>query len=90
MNNKEKLMCLLMASGISDMSREKAEVIAEYLVKNNTMVLPCAIGSQVWVISKSCAEPFSAKFRLDDIDQFGKRVFLTRAEALRRMRGAKR
>ena len=90
MNNKEKLMCLLMASGFPDMTREKAEVIAEYLVKNNTMVLPCVIGSQVWVISKSCAEPFPAKFRLDDIDQFGRRVFLTRAEALRRMRGAKR
>lgn len=90
MTQKDKLMCLLMASGFTDMSREKAEVIAEYLVKNNTMVLPCAVGSQVWVIGKSCAEPFSAKFRLDDVENFGKRVFLTRAEALRRMRGAKR
>lgn len=90
MNNKEKLMCLLMASGFTDMSREKAEIIAEYLAKNNTMVLPCAIGSQVWVISKSCAEPFPAKFGLDDVKNFGKRVFLTRAEALRRMRGIKR
>lgn len=69
---------------------ERIEKVAKHLIANGVVVLPCKIGDTVWVVSKNCAEPFSAKFRLDDIDQFGKRVFLTRAEALRRMRGAKR
>ena len=91
MTQKDKLITLINSVPRENKQQKStAEQIANHLIANNVIVLPCALGSTVWVISKSCAEPFSAKFRLDDIDQFGKRVFLTRAEALRRMRGAKR
>ncbi len=52
--------------------------------------LPCEIGTKVWVISKNCAEPFPAKFRLDDVANIGKKVFLSRASAIKFLRGAKR
>lgn len=52
--------------------------------------LPCEVGTTVWVISKNCAEPFPAKFRLDDVANLGKKVFLSRASAIKFMRGAKR
>ena len=88
MSNKEKLERLI-ATVLSDGTM--AEDIAKHLDKNNVIVLPCAIGSTVWAISKNCAEPFPAKFRLDDLAQMGRRVFLSRAEALRHMgRGARR
>lgn len=64
--------------------------IVNHLAKNNAILLPCKLGSTVWVIKKSCAEPFPAEFRLDDLDQFGKRVFLSRAEAWRMMKGERR
>ena len=92
MNNRQKLEKL-----INEIPQENnkhqftIEEIAEHLDKNNVIVLPCAIGSKVWAISKNCAEPFPAKFRLDDLAQIGKRIFLTRAEAMKQMgRGAKR
>lgn len=87
MSNKEKLEKLI-ATVLSDCTT--AEDIAKHLDKNNVIVLPCAIGSTVWAISKNCAEPFPAKFRLDDLAQMGRRVFLSRAEALRHMGGARR
>ena len=86
MNNRKRIEKILCTIPVATPSEE----VADILDKNGVIALPCKIGETVWVISKSCAEPFSAKFRLDDIDQFGRRVFLTRAEALRRMRGAKR
>ena len=88
MSNKEKLEKLI-ATVLSDGTT--AEDLAKHLDKNNVIVLPCAIDSTVWAISKNCAEPFPAKFRLDDLAQMGRRVFLSRAEALRHMgRGARR
>lgn len=88
MSNKEKLEKLI-ATVLSDGTT--AEDLAKHLDKNNVIVLPCAIGSTVWAISKNCAEPFPAKFRLDDLAQIGRRVFLSRAEALRHIgRGARR
>lgn len=88
MSNKEKLEKLI-ATVLSDGTT--AEDLAKHLDKNNVIVLPCAIGSTVWAISKNCAEPFPTKFRLDDLAQMGRRVFLSRAEALRHMgRGARR
>lgn len=68
-----------------------AEKIAAYLDKHNVIVLPCAIGSTVWIVSKNCSEPYPARFKLDDVSQIGRRIFLTRDEALRRTgRGARR
>lgn len=88
MGNKEKLEKLI-ATVLSDGTT--AEDLAKHLDKNNVIILPCAIGSTVWAISKNCAEPFPAKFRLDDLAQMGRRVFLSRAEALRHIgRGARR
>lgn len=88
MSNKEKLEKLI-ATVLSDGTT--AEDLAKHLDKNNVIALPCAIGSTVWAISKNCAEPFPAKFRLDDLAQIGRRVFLSRADALRHMgRGARR
>ena len=65
------------------------EQIADHLIANNVIVLPCAIGSTVWIVSKSCTEPYPAKFKLDDISAIGKRVFLTKADAMRKMKGNK-
>lgn len=62
------------------------EDIADHLIKNNVIVLPCKIGSTVWVVSKNATEPYPAKFKLDDLDRFGKRVFRTREEAMKKMR----
>ena len=59
------------------------EQIADHLIANNVIVLPCAIGSTVWIVSKSCTEPYPAKFKLDDLSQIGKRIFLTREKALK-------
>jgi hypothetical protein len=70
--------------------RPTAEQIADHLIANNVIVLPCAIGSTVWIVSKNCTEPYPAKFKLDDVSQIGKRIFLRREDALRRMRGVKR
>jgi hypothetical protein len=66
-------------------------VICEHYEDKNLFVkLPCAIGSQVWVISKNSAEPYPAKFKFDDIPNIGKRVFFSRASAIKHMRGVKR
>lgn len=88
--NTRKVLISLIDSVPRKNNKLTAEQIADYLIDHNVIVLPCKLGQTVWVVSKNCAEPYPAKFRLDDIDQFGRRVFLTRAEALRRMRGAKR
>lgn len=90
MNNKEKLMCLLMAVGMPDMSLAKAETIADYLVSKNVIVIPCKLGDTVWVVNKTMGCVHPAKFRLDDLDQIGRRVFLTKAEAEKFLKGGKK
>ncbi len=74
--NKTKLIHLLYISGVSD----NVEQIADYLDKKGVIVLPCKVGTPVFIIDRK-GRIFSGKFRLDDLDQFGKRVFLTRSEA---------
>ncbi len=81
--NKTKLMVLLHTSGwniFTNPVSANIEQIADYLDKNGVIVLPCKVGTPVFIINKK-GRIFCGKFRLDDIDQFGKRVFLTRAEA---------
>lgn len=63
------------------------EQIAQHLVANNVIVLPCAIGSTVWIVSKNCTEPYPAKFKLDDVTQIGRRVFLNREDAEKMLKG---
>lgn len=65
---------------------QTAQNMADHLVANNVIVLPCAIGSTVWIVSKSCAEPYPAKFKLDDLSQIGRRIFLTRDSAIKYIR----
>lgn len=92
MNNINAIAQLLKEMPREDKNKKVTpEEVAEYLVNNNVVVLPCKIGSTVWVISKNSPEPFSARFGYDDVTQFNKRVFLTRDEAFRHLgRGAKR
>jgi len=54
--------------------------MADWLIDNGVIVLPCKVGTPVFIINKK-GQIFPGKFRLDDIDQFGKRVFLTKSEA---------
>lgn len=84
MINKEKLEKLI-ATVLSDGTT--AENLAKHLEKNNVIVLPCAIGSTVWIVSKNCTEPYPAKFKLDDVTQIGKRVFLNREDAEKVLKG---
>ena len=90
MTQKDKLITLINSTPKeSKNSKITAEQIANHLIANNVIVLPCAIGSTVWIVSKSCTEPYPAKFKLDDISAIGKRVFLTKADAMRKMKGNK-
>lgn len=61
-------------------SFERDFFLAEELIENGVIVLPCKVGTPVFIINKK-GQIFNGKFRLDDLDQFGKRVFLTRSEA---------
>lgn len=81
--NKTKLIHLLHTSGwniFANPVSDNIEQVADYLDKNGVIVLPCKVGTPVFIIDKK-GRIFSGKFRLDDLDQFGKRVFLTRSEA---------
>ena len=90
MTQKDKLITL-----INSVPRENkqqkitAEQIANHLIANNVIVLPCALGSTVWIVSKNYTEPYPAKFKLDDISAIGKRIFLSKEAALRFMRREK-
>lgn len=92
MSNRNKLIELIGSTPKQDPKQKiTAEQIADHLIANNVIVLPCAIGSTVWIVSKNCTEPYPAKFKLDDVTQIGKRVFLNKEEALRHTgRGARR
>jgi hypothetical protein len=74
---------------------------------NRCVVLPCKVGTRVWVIGQNCdlcrdmyaeepclfgsceyKEVFESVFGYGMIDNFGKTVFLTRAEAEAALKGA--
>lgn len=90
MTHRDKLIELITSTPNQD-SKQKitAEQIANHLITNNVIVLPCALGSTVWIVSKNCTEPYPAKFKLDDISAIGKRIFLSKESALRFMRREK-
>ncbi len=58
-----------------------------YFYKNKELVieLPCKVGDTVFIISKK-GYVYRGKFRLDDIDQIGKRIFLDEESAIRALR----
>lgn len=87
MTQREKLIGLILNPNLR---LAEAEKIADNLIANNVIVLPCAIGSTVWIVSKACAEPYPAKFKLDDLSQIGRRIFLSRESALKYMRKGNR
>lgn len=91
MTQKDKLTHLISSVPRPDKRcKVSAEQIAEHLIANNVIVLPCAIDSTVWVVSKNCTEPYPAKFKLDDLSQIGRRIFLSRESALKFMRKGNR
>ena len=83
MTHREKLIKLINSTPKQDNGKITAEQIANHLIANNVIVLPCAIGSTVWIVSKACAEPYPAKFKLDDLSQIGRRIFLSKESALK-------
>lgn len=91
MNQTQKLITLINSVPRENKQQKStAEQIANHLIANNVIVLPCAIGSTVWIVSKACAEPYPAKFKLDDLSQIGRRIFLSRESALKYMRKGNR
>ena len=66
-----------------------AEQIARHLTEHGVVMLPCKIGQTVWIVNKTMGKIYPAKFRLDDIDQVGKRVFCSKPEAERFLKGGK-
>lgn len=65
------------------------EQIARHLAKNGVILLPCKIGQTVWIVNRTMGKIYPAKFRLDDIENIGKRIFLTKAEAEKFLKGGK-
>lgn len=43
--------------------------------------IPCKIGTPVFIVNKTMGYIHTGKFKIDDISQFGKRVFLSRKAA---------
>lgn len=91
MNQTQKLITLINSTPKENKQQKStAEQIANHLIANNVIVLPCALGSTVWIVSKSCTEPYPAKFKLDDLAQIGRRIFLSKELALKYMRREKK
>ena len=87
LNSRKKLIKLINSVPRPDKRcKVTAEQIAEHLIANNVIVLPCAIGTPVWIVSKNAPEPYPAKFKIDDVPHFGTRVFLRKADAIWKMR----
>lgn len=79
---KEKLIELLLsAEKMADeagffnchKSRPKAKLIADYLIQNGVVVLPCEVGDTAWRIEI-------------DFDDFGKTIFFTKEEAEKKLK----
>lgn len=63
------------------------EQVADYILANGVIVLPCHIGDTVYIVGgKYHGGRFekwinTGKFRLSDLEKIGKTIFLTREEA---------
>ena len=97
MNNKQKFYSLISsaenefyANNRLSTDEERIKYIATQLDKKNAIVLPCAIGQTVYIVNKTMGVVFEGKFRLDDLNQVGKRVFLSKVDAYRYLRGTRR
>lgn len=71
------------------LSPEEIQELAEYKRNNRIYLLPCEIGSKVYMITQrmndftgySYPVIIQSSFRLDMIEDLNKRIFLTREEA---------
>ena len=92
MTQRERLIYLIDSTPKGEDKRKKvtAEQIAEYLIENGVVVLPCPIGTKVWIVNKTYGAIKEGKFQLDDYNRIGSRVFLTREKAERFLLGKKR
>lgn len=68
----------------------KADYIADYLIKNNVIALPCAINDTVYKITYNhcCTNPdwdyysvCETELSLEELDEFGKNLFLSKRDA---------
>ena len=76
----KELCDVYVTMGVTDCPADDTTICKLFKNKALFIKLPCKVGTPVFIINKK-GQIFSGKFRLDDIDQFGKRVFLTRSEA---------
>ena len=106
MTERERLIELLMQGDIAAakqgvfnccMCRREAETIADYLLENGVIVLPCKVGDMVYIFERGsyiipiCGqgkphweikiEKCSFKYWLLDNHKFGVNMFFTREEA---------
>lgn len=106
MTERERLIELLMQGeleadkqGVFNCSRSewKAEIIADFLLENGVIVLPCKVGDMVYIFERGsyiipiCGqgkphweikiEKCSFKYWLLDNHKFGENMFFTREEA---------
>ena len=112
MTERERLIELLMQGDIAAskqgvfnccMCRREAETIADYLLENGVIVLPCKVGDMVYIFERGsyiipiCGqgkphweikiEKCSFKYWLLDNHKFGVNMFFTREEAEKALEG---
>ena len=92
MNSREKLIQLINETPKGEDKRKKvtAEQIADYLIANGVYVLPCPIGTKVWIVNKTYGAIKEGSFQLDDVSNIGKRIFFSRESAEEFLWGKKR
>lgn len=90
MTHRDKLIELITSTPKQDPKQKiTAEQIADHLIANNVIVLPCKLGSKIYIVNKTMGCIIEGKFRLDDINQIGTRIFLDRKDAERVLNGGK-
>lgn len=72
---------------IESCKNKETEELAKYLEENNVVVLPCAIGTKIYIVGEKFRHGSvdhwinSGHFCWSDMDKVGKSVFLTKKEA---------
>ena len=90
MNKRQKIIDLIRETPKAYNSHKvTVEDIADHLIANNVIVLPCKLGSKIYIVNKTMGYIIEGKFRLDDINQIGTRIFLDRKDAERALNGGK-
>lgn len=90
MNKRQKIIDLIRETPKAYNSHKvTVEDIADHLIANNVIVLPCKLGSKIYIVNKTMGCIIEGKFRLDDINQIGTRIFLDQKDAERVLNGGK-